>query len=174
METQHCVTSRLGSVLGCDRSSASISIYVDSTGQADLFLQSAILARALGQSLRRPEFQEFPLASPPAHSPDFLPTYGDIRGAMSLQEAVEVMPDLGNPVDDFYQLHIPHPPTDLCFHELPPQESAKETLHGLRVVGTKHPPDASQKCFSMMMTVIKTMANLRIQSSLELEGVYAN
>lgn len=76
-------------------------------------------------------------------SPGPPPTYGDIRGAVSLQEAVEVMPDLGNPVDDFYQLHIPHPPTDLRLHELPPQEPAEETLHGLRVVGTKHPPGGS-------------------------------
>lgn len=93
---------------------------------------------------------------------------------MSLQEAVEVMPDLGNPVDDFYKLHIPHPPTDLRFHELPPQEPAKETLHGLRVVGTKHPPGGSQECFSIMMTVMKAMANLRIQSTSELEGAHAN
>lgn len=82
---------------------------------------------------------------------------------MSLQEAVEVMPDLGNPVDDFYQLHIPHPPTDLRFHEFPPQEPAKETFHGLCVVGTKHPPGGSQECFSMMRTVIKIIANLKIQ-----------
>ena len=89
---------------------------------------------------------------------------------MSLQEAVEVMPDLGNPVDDFYQLHVPYPPTDLRLHELPPQEPAQETLHGLRVVGTKHPPGRSQEHFSMT----KTMANLTNQSSLELEGAYVD
>lgn len=64
---------------------------------------------------------------------------------MGLQEAVEVMPDLGDPVDDFHQLRVAHPPTDLRFHELPPQEAAKETFHGLRVVGTKHPPRGSQR-----------------------------
>lgn len=82
---------------------------------------------------------------------------------MSLQEAVEVMPDLGNPVDDFHQLHVPHPPADLRLHELPPQEPAQETLHGLRVVGTKHPPGGSQECFSRT----KTTAQLMNQSSLE-------
>lgn len=80
-------------------------------------------------------------------SPSLPPTYGDVRGAVSLQEAVEVMPDLGNPVDDFYQLHIPHAPTDLRFHEFPPQEPAKETFHGLRVVGTKHPPGEVRNAF---------------------------
>ena len=88
---------------------------------------------------------------------------------MRLQEAVEVMPDLGNPVDDFHQLHVPHPPTDLRLHELPPQEPAQETLHGLRVVGTKHPPGRSHK-FSMA----KPRVNFMNQSSLELEGEYAN
>lgn len=66
---------------------------------------------------------------------------------MGLQEAVEMMPDLRDPVDDFHQLCIAHPPTDLHFHELPPQEAAKETLHGLRVVGTKHPPGRVKECF---------------------------
>lgn len=64
---------------------------------------------------------------------------------MGLQEAVEVMPDLGDPVDDFHQLHVARPPTDLCLHELPPQEAAEETLHGLCVVGTKHPPGEVKK-----------------------------
>lgn len=97
------------------------------------------------------------------------PTYGDVRGAVCLQEAVEVMPDLGNPVDDFHQLHVPHPPTDLRLHELPPQEPTQETLHGLRVVGAKHPPGRSHK-FSRTKPVV----NFMNQSSLELEGEYAN
>lgn len=80
--------------------------------------------------------------------PGLPPTDGDIRGAVGLQEAVEVMPDLRDPVDDFHQLCIAHPPTDLRFHELPPQEAAKETLHGLRVVGTKHPPGRVKECLS--------------------------
>lgn len=64
---------------------------------------------------------------------------------MGLQEAVEVMPDLGDPVDDLHQLRVACPPTDLRLHELPPQEAAEETLHGLRVVGTKHPPGGVKK-----------------------------
>lgn len=31
-------------------------------------------------------------------------TYGDIRGAVGLQEAVEVLPGLGHPVDDLNQV----------------------------------------------------------------------
>lgn len=68
---------------------------------------------------------------------------------MGLQEAVEVMPDLRDPVDDLHQLCIAHPPTDLRLHELPPQEAAEETLHGLRVVGTKHPPGRNKECLSV-------------------------
>lgn len=71
---------------------------------------------------------------------------------MGLQEAVEVMPDFGDPVDDFHKFHVAHPPTDLRLHELPPQEAAKETLHRLRVVGTKHPPGGVKECLSTTRT----------------------
>lgn len=43
-------------------------------------------------------------------------TDSNIRGAMSLQEFVQVLPDLGNPIDNFNQLCVSHPATDLCFN----------------------------------------------------------
>lgn len=43
-------------------------------------------------------------------------TNGNIRGAVSLQELVQVLPDLGDPIDNFHQLCISHPATDLCLN----------------------------------------------------------
>jgi len=43
-------------------------------------------------------------------------TNSNIRGAMSLQEFVQMLPDLGNPVNNFNELCISHPAADLCFY----------------------------------------------------------
>lgn len=59
---------------------------------------------------------------------------------MGLQEAVEVLPGLGHPVDDLHQVVAPRAPIDLCLNQLSPQETAEETLDWLRVVGAQHPP----------------------------------
>lgn len=44
-------------------------------------------------------------------------TNSNIRGAVSLQEFVQMLPDLGNPINNFDQLCISHPATDLCFNQ---------------------------------------------------------
>ena len=67
-------------------------------------------------------------------------TYGDIGGAVCLQEAVEMLPGLGDPVDDLNQVIAAHVFIDLCLYQLSAQESAQETFDGLGVVGAQHPP----------------------------------
>lgn len=67
-------------------------------------------------------------------------TYGDIRGAVRLQEAVKVLPGLGDPVDDLNQVIAPRVLIDLRLYQLPPQETAEETFDRLCVVCAQHPP----------------------------------
>ena len=67
-------------------------------------------------------------------------TDGDIRGAVCLQEAVEVLPGLGDPVDDLDQVVAARVLIDLRLDQLPPQETAQEPFDRLRVVGAQHPP----------------------------------
>lgn len=43
---------------------------------------------------------------------------------MGLQEAVEVLPRLGNPVDDLDEVIAAHVPVDLRLDQLPAQKSA--------------------------------------------------
>lgn len=47
-------------------------------------------------------------------------TYGDIRGAVRLQEAVEMLPGLGDPVDDLDQVIAACVLIDLRLYQLPP------------------------------------------------------
>ena len=68
-------------------------------------------------------------------------TDGDVRGAVCLQEAVEVVPNPRDPVDDLHQLHVPRSAADLRLDQLPPQVAPEEAFHRLHVVGTQHPPD---------------------------------
>lgn len=67
-------------------------------------------------------------------------TYGDIRGAVCLQEPIEVLPGLGDPVDDLNQVIAAHVLSDLCLYQFPPQETAQESFDWLCVVGAQHPP----------------------------------
>lgn len=60
---------------------------------------------------------------------------------MGLQEAVEVVPDPWDPVDDPNQLRAARPAADLRLDQLPPEVAAEEALHRLRVIGAEHPPD---------------------------------
>lgn len=72
-------------------------------------------------------------------------TYGDIRGAVCFKEAVEVLPGLGDPVDDLNQVIAAHVLIDLCLYQFPPQETAQETFDRLGVVGAQHPPTQGQR-----------------------------
>lgn len=77
-------------------------------------------------------------------------TNSNIRGAMSLQELVQMLPDLWNPINNFNQLCISHSATDLCFNQFSSQETAKKALDWLSVVSTQHPSVAEQeKCPSL-------------------------
>lgn len=67
-------------------------------------------------------------------------TDGDIRGAVCLQEAVEVVPNPRDPVNNLHQLHVARSAADLRLYQLPPQVTTKEAFHWLHVVGTQHPP----------------------------------
>lgn len=67
-------------------------------------------------------------------------TYGDIRGAVCLQEAVKVLPVLGHPVDDLNQVIAARVLIDLCLYQLPAQETAQKTFYRLGVVCAQHPP----------------------------------
>lgn len=60
---------------------------------------------------------------------------------MRLQEAVEVLPNTRDPVDDLHQLHVARSAANLHLYQLPPQVATKEAFHWLHVVGTQHPPD---------------------------------
>ena len=60
---------------------------------------------------------------------------------MCLQELVEVLPDLGDPLHNLLKVVVPDPDLDLLVHGLPPEVAAKEALHGLHVVGTQHPAE---------------------------------
>lgn len=63
---------------------------------------------------------------------------------MCLQEAVEVLPGFGDPVDDLNQVIAAHVLIDLRLYQLPPQETAQETFDRLGVVGAQHPPTPGQ------------------------------
>lgn len=71
-------------------------------------------------------------------------TYGDIRRAVCLQEAVEVLPGLGDPVDDLNQVIAACVLIDLRLYQLPPQETSQEPFDRLCVVGAQHPPTVWQ------------------------------
>lgn len=60
---------------------------------------------------------------------------------MCLQEAVEVVPDPWDPVNNLHQLYIACSAADFHLDQLPSQVAAKETFHWLHVVDTQHPPD---------------------------------
>lgn len=60
---------------------------------------------------------------------------------MCLQEAVEVVPNPGDPVDDLHQLHVAHSAANLHLYQLPSQVATQEAFHRLHVIGTQHPPD---------------------------------
>ena len=64
---------------------------------------------------------------------------------MGLQEAVEVLPDAGQPVDHLDELRAPGVPGDLRLDQLPPQEAAQEALHRLSVVSAQHPPERGRR-----------------------------
>lgn len=63
---------------------------------------------------------------------------------MCLQEAVEVLPGLGDPVDDLNQVIAARVLIDLRLYQLPPQEAAEETFDRLGVVCAQHPPTPGQ------------------------------
>lgn len=71
-------------------------------------------------------------------------TYGDIRGAVGLQEAVEVVPGAGHPLHYAHQLRATRAAADLCLQKLPPQVASQEALQRLGVVGTQNPPVGTQ------------------------------
>lgn len=71
-------------------------------------------------------------------------TNGDIRRAVCLQEAVEVLPGLRDPVNDLNQVIAAHVLIDLRLYQLPPQEATQETFDRLSVVGAQHPPTTGQ------------------------------
>lgn len=64
---------------------------------------------------------------------------------MGLQEAVEVLPGLGDPVDDLNQVIAAHVLIDLRLYELPTQETTQETFDRLGVVRAQHPPTTRQR-----------------------------
>jgi len=61
-----------------------------------------------------------------------------------LQEAVEVLPGLGDPVNDLNQVIAAHVLIDLCLDQLTPQEATQETFDWLCMVGAQHPPTPGQ------------------------------
>lgn len=66
---------------------------------------------------------------------------------MRLQEAVEVVPNPRDPVDDPHQLHVARPAADLRLDQLPPQVAAQEAFHRLHVVGAQHPPGQKEDTY---------------------------
>lgn len=74
-----------------------------------------------------------PNPSPIVHRPL---TDGDVRGAVCLQEAVEMVPNPRDPVDDLHQLYIARSAADFRLDQLPPQVATQEAFHWLHVVGT--------------------------------------
>ena len=64
---------------------------------------------------------------------------------MCLQEGVEMLPGLGDPVDDLDQVVATHVPVNLRLNQFPLQEATQETLHWLCVVGTQHPPSGERE-----------------------------
>lgn len=78
-------------------------------------------------------------------------TNSNIRGAVSLQEFVQMLPDLGNPINNLNQLCIPHPATDLCFNQFSSQETAEEAFDWLSVVCTQHPSKAQHQEWTLFL-----------------------
>lgn len=87
------------------------------------------------------------------------PTYGDIRGAVCLQEAVEVLPGLGYPVDDLNQVIAAHVLIDLRLYQLSPQEPAQETFDWFSVIRAQHPPGAKDSPVLTLLLKFKMKLN---------------
>lgn len=68
-------------------------------------------------------------------------TNGYIRGAVHFQEAVEVVPNPWDPVNDLNQLCVACSAANFHLNQFPSEEATKEAFHWLHVVGTEHPPD---------------------------------
>ena len=79
-------------------------------------------------------------------------TDGDVRRAVRLEEAVDVLPHLGHPLDDALQLRVTagrHAPgalsapiaLQLAVQQLAAQVAPQEALHRLHVVGAQHPAE---------------------------------
>lgn len=60
----------------------------------------------------------------------------DIRRTVRFQEAVEMMPNRRDPLNNFHQLPVPHTTADLCLQKLPAQETSQEAFHRLGMIGT--------------------------------------
>lgn len=76
---------------------------------------------------------------------------------MCLQEAVEVLPRLGDPVDDLNQVIAAHVLIDLRLYQLPPQETTQETFDRLGVVGAQHPPTSGQMISGELKRLVSDM-----------------
>ena len=60
---------------------------------------------------------------------------------MRLEEAVEVLPDLRQPVGDLVEARVAHARPQLLLHELSPEVAAEEALDRLHVVGAEDPTE---------------------------------
>lgn len=89
------------------------------------------------------------------------PTDGDVRRAVCLQEAVEVVPNPWDPVDDLNQLYAARSAADLHLDQLPPQVAAQEAFHRLHVIGTQHPPGHRPRGY--VQTLGKRQAQVHLQ-----------
>lgn len=58
---------------------------------------------------------------------------------MCLQEAVEMLPDTRDPLDDLDQVGVTRATADLSFQKLPAQKTTQEALHWFSVIRTKQP-----------------------------------
>lgn len=59
---------------------------------------------------------------------------------MFLQEGVEVVPELGHPVQHPQEVLVGQAPRLLCLHQLPVQVAHQEAVSRLHVVGEGHHP----------------------------------
>ena len=68
-------------------------------------------------------------------------TDGDVAGAVRLKELVDVLPDLGQPLDDLDEVKVHAPGDHLDRHELPTQVAPEERPNRLDVVGVEDPAE---------------------------------
>lgn len=70
-----------------------------------------------------------------------------VRGAVLLQEGVQMIPQFGHPVQHPDQVLVGQAAFMLWLHQLPVQVAHQEAIDWFHIIGESHHPDMMKKCF---------------------------